>query len=110
QNCGACGATCDTAHSTGATCSGGNCAYTGCANGWADCNRAAPDNDGCETDLGATGQKQCAGGQCVPLASCCTTGDCTMPPGPTTCFGPSSCPVAGGQCNYPQNPGSVICN
>jgi hypothetical protein len=51
--CGACGETCDTdsGHSLGATCDGGTCSYTGCAPGWADCNKTPPDTHGCNTSL-----------------------------------------------------------
>jgi hypothetical protein len=48
HNCGACGRACDTAHSVGAGCADAACAYTGCSAGWADCNQAAPNADGCE--------------------------------------------------------------
>jgi hypothetical protein len=54
SNCGACGTTCDTAQSTGAGCSGGNCSYTGCKSGFVDCKTTAPNTDGCETPVSAT--------------------------------------------------------
>ena len=49
SNCGGCGVACDTLHSTGAACSGGTCTYTGCATGYADCDTATPNTNGCET-------------------------------------------------------------
>jgi hypothetical protein len=58
-SCGVCDAICDTTHSLGATCvalagGGVTCEYTGgCKPGWGDCNKTAPDTDGCETQLTA---------------------------------------------------------
>jgi hypothetical protein len=48
-NCGACGRSCDTTHSTSPSCTAGACSYGGCVTGWADCVTAAPDTNGCET-------------------------------------------------------------
>jgi hypothetical protein len=48
-NCGACGRSCDTTHSTSPSCSAGACSYGGCDQGWADCVNAAPDTNGCES-------------------------------------------------------------
>jgi len=91
-NCGACGQACDTARSLGATCAGGACGYAGCAPGWADCTKAAPDTDGCETSTSSpsncggcgqacdtsTGQPTCNGTactyQCAPGRTDCNAG------------------------------------
>jgi hypothetical protein len=51
-DCGACGRACDASHAAQASCDGESCAYV-CAPGWADCFAAAPDLDGCESDLGS---------------------------------------------------------
>ena len=109
QNCGTCGTTCDTTHSLGAACNGSSCTYTGCASGYGDCNLAAPDSNGCETNLGAANEKLC-GAACVPVSSCCANGDCTSPPAPATCYGKGTCSGPGGTCSYAQNLGSVVCN
>ena len=53
-NCGTCGKACDTKTSTGTSCNAGNCQYTGCANGYADCNTTAPNTNGCEASLSST--------------------------------------------------------
>ena len=51
----ACGTSCDTVHSDGATCqmgsSGATCKYTGCGSGFANCNTTPPDTNGCETSI-----------------------------------------------------------
>jgi hypothetical protein len=61
-NCTACGVACDTVHSNGAACSGTGCLYTGCANGWSDCNAAAPNANGCECQSPGC----CEAGACEP--------------------------------------------
>jgi len=113
RNCTACGVSCDTAsgNSQGAACSLGGCTYTGCAAGWGDCNSAAPDADGCETNLTTTGNKVCSDGRCVPSTTCCTALDCTTAPTPVACYAVrGSCAFEGTACNYALNPGAVICD
>jgi hypothetical protein len=58
-NCSACGAACDTTHSTGATCNGTTCLYSGCSSGYSDCNKAAPDTNGCECATPGCCNSQC---------------------------------------------------
>jgi hypothetical protein len=58
-NCSACGVTCDTTHSTGATCTGTTCQYTGCSSGYSDCDKTAPDQNGCECATPACCNSQC---------------------------------------------------
>jgi hypothetical protein len=58
--CSVCGQTCDTVHSTGGSCDGGTCVYTGCVNGWANCNKTPPNTSGCATDLN-TSTSNCGG-------------------------------------------------
>jgi hypothetical protein len=38
----------------GASCNGTTCQYAGCSPGYADCTRAAPDTNGCETHTNTT--------------------------------------------------------
>jgi len=84
QNCGACGTACDTTHSLGPTCATGTtCAYGGCVGGWADCHDAAPNTDGCETQLGTIAN-------CGGCAQGCDTAHSTG----TACDG-SACSYAG---------------
>jgi hypothetical protein len=47
ENCGACGATCDTTTATGESCNSGTCAYV-CDVGRSDCNMSGRNTDGCE--------------------------------------------------------------
>jgi len=47
-SCGACGVSCDTAHSVGTGCSGTACTYTGCMPGFGDCQMTGANADGCE--------------------------------------------------------------
>jgi hypothetical protein len=109
NNCGSCGSVCDTTHSTGASCSAAKCSYTGCAGGYADCNTAAPDLNGCETNLASTMQKVCSG-VCVSTSTCCANGDCTSPV-PAACYvaGSGVCSGIGGSCSYTLNTGSKVC-
>jgi hypothetical protein len=51
SNCGGCGNACDTVNSLGRSCDGASCNYTGCKADFADCNKAAPNADGCETNI-----------------------------------------------------------
>jgi hypothetical protein len=53
-SCGACGTSCDTAHSSPTSCTAGSCVYSGCDAGWGDCNKSAPNADGCESRLNTT--------------------------------------------------------
>jgi len=116
-SCGGCGNTCDDQHSTGASCDGTTCSYTGCAPGWADCKTAPPDTDGCETKV-STGQACGVCGQtCSPThasaSACDTTGatptckytcaagwaDCNMtPPDTSGCNTSLSSPGDCGKC------------
>lgn len=61
-NCGGCGKTCDTNNSIGASCSSGVCMYSSCPAGRADCDKTAPNLNGCEcpTDL-------CCATACQPV-------------------------------------------
>jgi len=61
QNCGGCGNVCDTTNSTAPACPANTCLYETCPAGRADCNRTAPNLDGCEcaTPL-------CCGNACQP--------------------------------------------
>jgi hypothetical protein len=66
-NCGACGTSCNTANSMGASCAGSACTYTGCSAGAIDCNSAAPNTNGCECATATTaaqGTPGCCGTQC----------------------------------------------
>jgi hypothetical protein len=58
-NCSACGVTCDTTHSTGASCTGTTCQYTGCSSGYSDCDKTAPDKNGCECATPGCCNSQC---------------------------------------------------
>jgi hypothetical protein len=53
-------ADCDSASSNGATCTGGNCNYTGCKTERGDCDTTAPNLAGCETNT-ATSATNCGG-------------------------------------------------
>jgi hypothetical protein len=106
-NCAGCGNRCDTANSNTPTCDGTRCNYASCKAGQADCSPAAPDTDGCETNLAATSQKVCSN-MCVPASSCCSAADCTSPPGPAACYTPS-CSGVGGSCSYAQKANSQVC-
>ncbi len=89
-NCGACGRACDTKTSNGASCSGGNCQYTGCAAGFADCSNTAPNTNGCESSLSSTAT--CGGCNNV----------CTTKTGAASCNGT--------RCTYQCNSGLTDCN
>lgn len=123
-NCGACGRSCSTSHtSSPPSCKGGICTPT-CSSGFADCTHpAAPAlDDGCETavssdpnNCGACGRKcstahvasaSCSGGRCD---SSCSSGwdNCTQPLAPTaddgcetnTANDPNNCGSCGRYCS-----------
>jgi hypothetical protein len=79
-NCGGCGNACDTLTSAGAQCVGGSCTYLGgCASGYADCNTAAPNTNGCETSITTTSNCGGCGNACDTTNSnvpSCTGGSC----------------------------------
>lgn len=134
-SCGACGNVCDTEHSLGASCvasaDGGapTCAYTGCAEGWADCDTSGFDTDGCETSLatasncGACGKacdkKNSQGASCADGATCSYTGcnsgyaDCntTAPDldGCETMVASATCNACGQSCDTAHSAGAA-CN
>jgi hypothetical protein len=58
-NCGACGASCDTTHSSGASCTAGGCQYASCSTGYSDCDKTAPDTNGCECATPGCCNTQC---------------------------------------------------
>jgi hypothetical protein len=89
-NCGACGRACDTKTSNGASCNGGNCQYTGCAGGYADCVTTAPNTNGCESSLSSTAT-------CGGCSNACNTKT-----------GAASC--TGSTCTYQCNSGLSDCN
>ena len=127
-NCGACGAACDTSRSVGASCNGTTCLYTGCDTGYADCNKASPDTDGCESSLTSTSSCGACGVACgstnVATASCngttcsyvCASGwaDCTTTaPNTDGCETPtnttSNCSACGDVCT-PNNATAAACS
>jgi hypothetical protein len=103
SNCGACGIACDTLHSTGASCNGVSCSYSGCVAGWGDCVTTGPPNtDGCETPLDTLSNctgcgltcdsvhslgRSCDGGTCGYTGCAPGYGDCitTGPPNTDGC-------------------------
>jgi hypothetical protein len=58
-NCSACGVACDTTHSTGASCNGTTCLYASCSSGYSDCDKTAPDTNGCECATPGCCNSQC---------------------------------------------------
>ena len=90
-NCGGCGRSCDTKTSVGAGCAASNCTYTGCANGFADCDTTPPDTNGCESSLSST-------------ATCgaCKNAACNTRTGAASCNGTT--------CSYKCNAGLIDCN
>jgi hypothetical protein len=88
-------ADCEATHSTGATCVDGSCRYGGCSTGWGDCSTAAPDTDGCETNLDSdvdhcgscsrpcssahVAARHCTGGVCDSTCSG-SFSNCSQPP------------------------------
>jgi hypothetical protein len=95
--CTGCGLACDTAHSTGPSCDGKTCAYTGCSAGFGDCKTAAPDLDGCETPVNTITDCGGCGRGCsttnVAGAPTCANGACNSACSPG--FGNCSLPAAG---------------
>jgi hypothetical protein len=57
-NCGGCGNQCDALHSLGAACNGTMCTYTGCVNGWVDCDMSGANANGCESQIHINGLGQ----------------------------------------------------
>ncbi|MBL8955914.1 MAG: VCBS repeat-containing protein, partial [Myxococcaceae bacterium] len=55
----------------------------------------------------AAGFKRC-GNTCIASSACCTSADCTTPPGPATCFDAATC-GSNNTCAYPPKPGSAVC-
>jgi hypothetical protein len=107
MHCGACGHGCSTANVASVACMAGVC-QPACLGGFANCGApAAPAaDDGCETNLAASGQKLC-NGSCVPLASCCAATDCTAAPAPAACQ-VGIC-ESSGSCSYTAKANSQIC-
>lgn len=102
-NCGACGASCDTAHSTGAGCSAGACTYTGCQFGFKDCDMAtAPaDFNGCETQTNTPAA-------CGGCAACAAFAGSTASTASASCVAVDA--GAGNTCRYTCNSGYADCN
>jgi hypothetical protein len=92
--CTGCGLACDTTHSTGPSCDGKTCAYTGCGAGFGDCKKAAPDVDGCETPLTTPTDCGSCGRACsttnVNGTPTCAAGACN-----------SACAAGWGNCSLP---------
>jgi stigma-specific protein Stig1 len=78
QNCGACGAACDTLTSNGTSCNGTTCLYTSCQPGYADCNSTAPNLGGCDTAINTAQNCGACGAACDTAhsngATCTQTG------------------------------------
>jgi hypothetical protein len=70
-NCTACGVKCDVVHSVGANCDGTTCTYNSCFSGYSDCNKTAPNANGCEC---AT--PTCCGSSCAVTHKNCVSGTC----------------------------------
>lgn len=71
QNCTACGVKCDVVHSVGPTCDGTSCNYNSCFSGYSDCDKAAPNANGCECKTPA-----CCGSSCAVTHKNCASGTC----------------------------------
>jgi len=127
-NCAACGNACDTTHSTGTSCNGVSCQYSGCASGWGDCVGAGGlDLDGCETRLDSLTNCTGCGLACdttTSLAPACNGTTCTYggcKPGYADCrttapdvdgcetqLGTTSnCAACGDACNAPNTTGAA---
>ncbi len=90
QNCGSCGAACNTSHASDVGCSGNTCVHT-CAEGYGDCDGPSPGaaDNGCETQVTTTancgicanacssnnGSASCQGSMCT-IACNAGWGDC----------------------------------
>ena len=130
--CNACGQSCDTTHSSGASCdtsSGATCKYTGCVMGYADCNTTPPNTNGCETQIttatncGKCGQScdtthsngaACSGSSCTYTGCQSAWADCDKTTNPDTngCETPldstSNCGGCGKACST--STGQPSCN
>jgi len=111
MNCGGCGAACDTTESTGATCTGTTCKYTGCSPGFADCNAStAPDTDGCETRTNTVTNCSACGDACDTIHSAgaaCTGTTCTY----TACSaGFANCETTAPDTNGCETPTNTVSN
>jgi hypothetical protein len=90
-NCTGCMLACESSHSLGASCNGTTCAYSGCAPGYADCFAAAPDIDGCETQVNTITRCTGCNTRCDvthSLGASCGVGGCAYTgcvPGWTSC-------------------------
>jgi hypothetical protein len=115
--CPSSGSTCSYTQKSGSQICGSTCCIAAngtcnaacqlsCTSGFADCDANVA--TGCETNLAAAGKKLCAG-SCINVTSCCTSADCTTPPGPAACYNAGVCSGAGGSCSYTQKAGSQIC-
>ena len=104
SNCGACGAACDQTHSSPVSCNAGICSYSGCDAGWGDCVPAAPNTNGCETQLNTI--SHCAGCN----VACDTTSSLDAGCNGTTCTY-SGCKPGWSMCKTaPPNAGGCSCN
>ncbi len=106
SNCGACGTACDRTHSSPASCTAGTCSYSGCDAGWGDCVPAAPNTNGCETQLNSIAHCSACNVACDTtnsLGAGCSGTTCTYTackPGWSMCK--TTAPNAGGcACNTP---------
>jgi hypothetical protein len=118
-NCGGCGVACSLAHALDGRCDGARCSYT-CKPGFADCLSAAPDTDGCESDLttpahcGACDRAcdmvqsvgaVCSGGACTYAGCVPGFADCTnAPPDLDGCETATNTTSNCGGCNQVCNP------
>ncbi|MBN2498047.1 MAG: hypothetical protein JXR96_25885, partial [Deltaproteobacteria bacterium] len=89
----------DVVHATGEYCNGGNCDYTSCDTGYANCNSNR--RDGCETQLGTVFNCTGCGDACDANEVC--NGSCQCATGWSDCDGLSS---NGCECN---TGGSYVC-
>jgi hypothetical protein len=91
SNCTGCMLACNSSHSLGASCNGTTCAYSGCAPSYADCFPAAPNIDGCETQINTVAHCTGCGITCDTahsLGASCAAGGCAYTgcmPGWTSC-------------------------
>lgn len=110
-NCGACGVACDTSHSNGRACAitadAASCTYTSCATGFADCDAAPPNANGCDTNIMTVTNCGACGASCNTAnsvdAGCGATG-CTYAcaPGWSNCDTTATLAnTAGCACNTP---------